>query len=139
MIRAKHIAHGLLLLAAVSASGCVQKRDLVGRWDMGASNFYFRKDGILFYRTSSGTRYQGRYSYDHSKDPGIVRAELQATNGDREPLSLQLQVTFLSPNRIRFDGAGRGRNRPMMAARVEDNAADAAPATSESEAAPASG
>jgi len=118
-MRGKHIACYLLLMAAVVVSGCEKDRDLVGRWDMGSSNFYFRKDGVVFYLTSSKTRYQGRYSYDDSTDPGIVRAELQAINGDRSPLSLELLVTFLGPDSIRFDSAAGGRNRATLASRME--------------------
>jgi len=42
-------------------------------------------------------------------------------NGRQRPLTLDLQVTFLSPDRIRFDGlrARSGRNPTMLAARAE--------------------
>jgi len=123
-MRAKHLECCLFLLATVLLTGCLEKKDLVGRWDMGSSNFYFRKDGVVFYLSSSKVRYQGRYSYDHSTDPGTVRAQLQAINGDRSPLSLELLVTFLGPDRVRFDSTSGGRNRSTLAARMEARPGD---------------
>lgn len=120
-MRAKHVACYLLLVAAVAVvSGCEEKRDLIGRWNMGKSNFYFRNDGVIFYLTSSGIRYQGRYSYDDSADPGMVRAELQPINSNRSPLSLELLVTFLGPDSVRFDSTSGGRKRAMLADRMNE-------------------
>ena len=123
-MRAKHLACCLLLVATVLVSGCMNEKDLVGRWDLGSSNFYFRKDGVVFYLSSSKTRYQGRYSYDDSTDPGIVRAQVQPINGDGSPLSLELRVTFLGPDRIRFDSANGKRNRSTIAGRMEAKPGD---------------
>jgi hypothetical protein len=123
-MRAKHVVWYLLLVAMAVVSGCEKKRNLVGRWDMGRSNFYFREDGVVFYLSSSKVRYQGRFDYDDSKDPGIVRAELQAINSDRRHLSLELLVTFLSPDRIRFDSTSGGPNPSTVAARTEESPAN---------------
>ena len=120
-MRAKHVACYLLLVATVIVSGCVNERELVGRWSMGKSNFYFRKDGVVFYLASTGIKYQGQYSYDNSSDPGIVRADMQAINGDHRPLSLELQVTFLGPDSLRFDSMNGGRNRATLATRMAEN------------------
>ena len=119
-MRAKHVACCLFLVATIVVSGCEQERDLVGRWGMGSSNFHFRNDGVVFYLASTGVRYQGRYSYDDSTDPGTVRAELQAINGNRSPFSLDFQVTFLGPNTLRFDNLNGGRNRVMLASRMAE-------------------
>lgn len=119
---AKRLACFLLLLSMVIVSGCQRKKDLIGRWDMGNSNFYFRQDGVLFYLTPSRQRYQGRYQYDDSTDPGIVRADLQGMNGDQGRLRLELAVTFLGPDRIRFDGTSKDRSyRTSVATRVTEN------------------
>ena len=75
-MRAKHVVWCLLLVATAVVSGCDEERGLVGRWDMGRSNFYFRGDGAVFYFSSSKMKYQGRYYYDDSNDPAILRADL---------------------------------------------------------------
>ncbi len=108
-------------MATVLVSGCQKKKELIGRWDMGTSNFYFRKDGVVFYTSPSKAKFQGRYYYDETADPPVVRTEMQEMNGRQRPLTLDLQVTFLSPDRIRFDGlrARSGRNPTMLAARAE--------------------
>jgi hypothetical protein len=118
MMRAKQVACCFLLVATVGASGCLKEHDLVGRWEAGRWNFYFREDGVLFYRSASGTKYQGKYHYDDSTEPGIVRAELQAIGGDGDPISLEFRVTFLSRNSIRFDRENGGRNRSLTLVRT---------------------
>ena len=118
-MRGRHVAWYLLLVAMVVVSGCEKKRGLVGRWDIGSSNFYFRADGVVFYLAPSKTRYQGRYSYDDSGEPGILRAELQAINGNRQ-LSLEYLVTFLGPDRVRFERTNGGRVLSLLAARMEE-------------------
>jgi hypothetical protein len=120
-MRAKRLACFLLLLSMVVVSGCQRKKDLVGRWDMGGSNFYFRQDGVVFYLSSSKVRYQGRYSYDGSTEPGTVRADLQEMNGDRRRLTLNLLVTFLTADRVRFEDANGSSYRSMVAARVDED------------------
>lgn len=116
---ANRLACCLLLAVTVVVSGCQENPGLVGMWDMGRSNFHFREDGLLFYRTSRDERYQGRYYYDSSTTPGVVRAQLEPMNGGSgRPISLQLQVKFLTPNYIQFDGPSREGNRTMLASRV---------------------
>ncbi len=88
---------------------------------MGGSNFYFRQDGVVFYLSSSKVRYQGRYSYDGSTEPGTVRADLQEMNGDRRRLTLNLLVTFLTADRVRFEDANGSSYRSMVAARVDED------------------
>ncbi len=122
-MRAKRVACCLLLLAMVVLSGCQEEKGLVGRWDMGRSNFYFRKDGVVFYTSSSQTRYQGRYYYDDSSEPGKVRVDVQEINGGQRPLSFQLLVTFLSPDRVRFDGLSGGKNSFTLGSRVAEDPA----------------
>ena len=122
-MRVEHVACCLLLLAMVVVSGCQEPKGLVGRWDMGRSNFYFRKDGVAFYTSTSQIKYQGRYYYDDASDPGTVRAELQEVNSNPKPLTLELLVTFLSPDRVRFDGRSGGRDRSMIASRIEESPA----------------
>jgi hypothetical protein len=117
-MRAKHMAHCLLLAATVGVSGCLESYDLVGRWDLGSSSFHFRKDGLLFYLSPSKIRYQGQYSYDDSTEPGIVRAQLQPMSSDRSPIALELLVTFLGPDRIRFEIANGSRKRTLIGARL---------------------
>jgi hypothetical protein len=116
-MRAKQVVGCMLLVATVGASGCMKERDLVGRWETGSSNYYFREDGILFYRSSSGAKYQGRYRYDDSTQPGTVRAELQPSNEGDDPISLELCVTFLSPTSIRLELPGGKSNRTVIALR----------------------
>ena len=89
-MRVKHIACCLLLLAMVVVSGCQEPKGLVGRWDMGRSNFYFRKDGVAFYTSESKTRYQGRYHYDDSTDPGKVRVELEEIDSKDKVVLMEL-------------------------------------------------
>lgn len=122
-MRAKRVACCLLLAAMVVLSGCQEEKGLVGRWDMGRSNFYFRQDGVVFYTSSSQTRYQGRYYYDDSAEPGKVRVDVQEINGGQRPLSFQLLVTFLSPDRVRFDGLSGGKNSFTLGSRVPENPA----------------
>ena len=119
-MRANRVRCCLLLAATVLFTGCLQEYNLVGRWDAGSSTFHFRNDGLVFYLSPSMIRYQGQYHYDASTDPGIVRAVLQPIESDVSPLSLELQVTFLGPDRIRFERTGGGRKRVMLAARMED-------------------
>lgn len=120
-MRAKRVACCLLLLAMVAVSGCQEEKSLVGRWDMGRSNFYFRKDGVVFYTSSSQTKYQGQYYYDDSTDPATVRAEMQEINGSHRPLTLELMVTFLSADRVRFDNPNGGKNSSTLGARMPEN------------------
>jgi len=122
-MRAKQVACCLLLLAMVVVSGCQEEKGLVGRWDMGSSNFYFRKDGVVFYTAASKTRYQGRYYYDASTDPKTVRAELKEMNGSQRQLTMDLLVTFLSPDRVRFDNRNGGRNPSILGARAQEDLA----------------
>ena len=119
-MRANRVRCCLLLAATVLFTGCLQEYNLVGRWDAGTSNFHFRKDGLLFYRTSRKIRYQGRYTYDDSTDPGLVRAELKSMDDNQSPLSLTLLVSFLGPDRIRLESGGSGRKQTVLAARMVD-------------------
>lgn len=119
-MRANRVRCCLLLAATVLFTGCLQEYNLVGRWDAGNSSFHFRKDGLLFYLTSSKVRYQGRYTYDDSTDPGLVRAELKSMDDKQSSLSLTLLVSFLGPDRIRLESANPGRKRTVLAARMMD-------------------
>lgn len=117
-MRAKQVVCCVLLLATIGVSGCLKGRTLVGRWETSRSNYHFREDGVVFYRSPSGKKYQGTYRYDDSVTPGILRADLQALDDDQSLLSLELSVTFLSPDSIRFERPRGGRNSSMFATRV---------------------
>jgi hypothetical protein len=121
MMRAKRAVWCLLLAATAVVSGCDDERNLVGRWDMGRSNFYFRGDGVVFYFSSSKTRYQGRYYYDDSTEPATVRTDLAEVNGGANPFTLELQVTFLSSDRVQFVNTNGGQRRSTLASRMPEN------------------
>jgi hypothetical protein len=120
-MRAKPIVWCLLLAATAVVSGCDEKRNLVGRWDMGRSNFYFRGDGVVFYLASSKTKYQGRYYYDDSTDPAVLRADLAEVTGGGNPFTLELQVTFLSSDRLQFVSMNNGQRRSTLASRMPED------------------
>jgi hypothetical protein len=123
-MRAKHVVGCLLLVATAVVSGCDEKRDLIGRWDMGKSNFYFRGDGVVFYLSSAKVRYQGRYYYDDSKDPGILRADLATIDGNGNPFTLEFQVTFLGQDTLRLVNMNGGPKRSTLASRMAANPGD---------------
>ncbi len=123
-MRTKHVVCCFLLVATAFVSGCDEKRGLVGRWDMGKSNFYFRGDGVVFYLSSAKVRYQGRYYYDDSKDPGILRADLAAIGGNENPFTLEFQVTFLGQDCLRLVNTNGGPKRTMLASRRAENPGD---------------
>ena len=120
-MRAKQVVWCLLLAATAIVSGCDDERNLVGRWDMGRSNFYFRGDGAVFYFSSSKTRYQGRYYYDDSTEPAILRTDLAEVDGGGNPFTLELQVTFLSSDRLQFVSTNNGQRRATLASRMPEN------------------
>ena len=120
-MRAKHVVCCLLLVATVVVSGCDDKRKLVGRWDMGRSNFYFRGDGVVFYLSSAKTRYQGRYYYDDSTDPAILRTDLAEINGNGRPFTLEFQVTYLGADRLQLVSSNNGQRRSTLASRMAEN------------------
>ena len=49
--------------------------------------------------------------------------ELQEINSNQRPLSLEFLVTFLTPDRVRFDSRNGGRNPSTLASRVEETPA----------------
>ncbi|MCU0980909.1 MAG: hypothetical protein MUF25_17295 [Pirellulaceae bacterium] len=120
-MRAKHVVGCLLLVATAVVSGCNDERNLVGRWDMGRSNFYFRGDGVVFYLSSSKTRYQGRYYYDDSSDPAILRTDLAEINGNGRPFSLQFQVSYLGADCLQLVSTSNGQRRSTLASRMPEN------------------
>ncbi len=120
-MRAKHVVGCLLLVATAVVSGCDEKHVLVGRWDMGQSNFYFRGDGVVFYLSSAKVRYQGRYYYDDSTNPGTLRADLAVIGGNGNPFTVEFEVTFLGQDRLRLINTNGGPMRTMLASRMAED------------------
>jgi len=121
----------LLLAMAVAAGGCNENRTIVGRWDMGRSNFYFRRDGVVYYLTSSRTRYSGRWYYDDSTDPAKLVADMTEINGGNgNPLRMELDVKFLSADRVQFVGTSGGQRRVTVASRMAEDLGKGSPEVS---------
>jgi hypothetical protein len=112
-----------LLLAGIAlCNGCVRERTITGRWKSGSSNFYFREDGVVYYRASSGSKFRGRYRFDTSAEPNVMEARMREINGGSRSLTLKLDVKFLTADRIRVDSAeGEGRSsRVSIFSRVSE-------------------
>ena len=115
----KVLALALVLAGTIVVSGCTEERTIVGRWQANSSTYYFRQDGILFYRSSSGEKYSGRFYVDKSTDPLVVQARLQAMNGGGGTLNVKFQAQFLTANRMRVDVLDEARgNRVLMLSRT---------------------
>jgi len=123
----KRMACWGLLIATVLISGCNDDHTIVGRWDMGRSNFYFRRDGVVFYLTTARTRYSGRWYYDDSTDPGKLVADMTEINGGGNPLRLEMQVKFLSADRVQFVGTNGGQRRASVASRMPEDMSSSDP------------
>lgn len=112
----------LLLAMAVVISGCTQDHTIVGRWDMGRSNFYFRRDGVVYYLTSSKARYSGRWYFDDSTDPAKLVADMTKINGGGgDSLRMELDVNFLTADRVQFTGTSNGQRRATVASRMAED------------------
>lgn len=111
----------LLLVMAVAVSGCNEDHTIVGRWDMGRSNFYFRRDGVVYYLTSSKTRYSGRWYFDDSTDPAKLVTDMAEINGGGDSLRMELDVKFLTADRVQFTGTSNGQRRVTIASRMAED------------------
>ena len=120
MVRTR-IVFALTVISLVVFGGCEEQRTIVGRWKANTSTYYFRDDGILFYRSSEGNKYSGRYYVDESVEPMDVQARLHPMNGEPGTLNVKLQVQFLTADRMRVDLLdGRRGNRVLILTRVTD-------------------
>jgi hypothetical protein len=91
----------IAVMVLVAIGGCTGKKTIVGRWESsGTISFYFREDGILFFKPESDIKYQGPYRLSES---GLMEARLSAIDGRSGNLTLKLQMEFLTANAVRAD------------------------------------
>lgn len=91
----------IMIVAVVALGGCTSKKTIVGRWESnGAISFYFRSDGILFFKPESDIKYSGPYRLN---DSGVLEARLSAIDGRSGNMSLKLQIEFLTADSVRAD------------------------------------
>jgi hypothetical protein len=119
----KRLGIWLLVLALPALSGCNEKHTLIGRWQANSSTYYFRKDGVLFYRSPAGNKYTGRFYVNQSTDPMLVQSRLRGLYGAAGTLEVKFKVQFLTADRMRVDVVNENRSdRVLMLSRVEDAA-----------------
>jgi hypothetical protein len=110
----------VVALAVISIGGCRSEKDLVGRWESnGSISFYFREDGILFFKPESDVKYSGPYRLDQS---GVMEARLAAMDGRSGNLTLKLKIQFLTADSVRADTIQRdGTSRVLQLTRVDQD------------------
>ena len=101
-IRYRWLVCVLLILAGLSLGGCQKSREIQGRWNAGGTTYYFRPDGVLFYKRRSGEKYRGVYTVDRTMDPIVLIARLHGLSGE-PTFTTRIEVQFLGSNRMRFD------------------------------------
>jgi hypothetical protein len=91
----------VVTVVGLAVGGCTGKKDIVGRWEAnGTISFYFREDGILFFKPESDVKYRGPYRLSES---GIMEAHLAAIDGRSGNFILKLKMEFLTANSVRAD------------------------------------
>jgi hypothetical protein len=119
----KKLAIWLLLFGVIAVSGCNKERSLIGKWQASSSTYYFREDGILFYKAPSGTKYRGQFHVSKSTDAMIVQSRMHGLYGATGTLNVKFQVQFLTADRMRIDVLNDAReNRVIMLSRADEMA-----------------
>jgi hypothetical protein len=119
----KRLGIWLLVLALPAFHGCNETRTLIGRWQANSSTYYFREDGVLFYRSPAGNKYTGRFHVNQSTDPMVVQSRLRGLYGAAGSLEVRFKVQFLTADRMRVDVVNENQpDRVLMLSRVEDAA-----------------
>ena len=122
------IVHFMFLLMTLAAmlAGCAKKKDVVGRWttsNKGVS-YYFRADGMLFYKASNGRKYQGVYSVDKSTSPMTIRSQLRAMDGGMDSMDLEFKASFVTADRLQLESpTGRGTRKQLLGRVTEEEVA----------------
>ena len=99
----------LVLAAACAICGCSKEQTIIGRWTCGPTSFYFREDGVLFYKSSDGRKFSGPYYVDPGTSPMVIQSRLRALDGSRTR-DLKLQIEFLTADRVRMKALEGGGN-----------------------------
>ena len=115
----------IAIVAVVAIGGCTSKKTIVGRWESnGSISFYFREDGILFFKPESDIKYSGPYRLSES---GVLEARLSAIDGRSGNIPLKLQIQFLTADSVRADTIREnGASRVLQLSRVSETQPDTA-------------
>lgn len=106
--------------AIITIGGCRGEETIVGRWESnGTISFYFRDDGVLFFKPESDVKYSGPYRLSES---GIMEARLAAIDGRSGNFTLKLKMQFLTADSVRADTIREdGASRVLQLTRVSEN------------------